>query len=102
MLERSVYSLLDSDEEFRADYEAAAAQLLANATQRLKIASTDAVARLHRIVLDDGQAPRDHIAAAKSILEYADRLTTRGQKGEAAEKWEGFRFVEMPPPVLES
>ena len=57
------------------EYRRRCAEMLDNATSSAKAALPPAVERLRAIVEDDTQAPQQHIAAARALLEYGLRLT---------------------------
>lgn len=60
--------------EFAAEYKKRCAAMLESATDKAKSSLPPAVERLSSIVMDDGQQPREQIAAARAVLEYGLRL----------------------------
>ena len=71
----SAYRRYKKDPEFMQEYRRRCAEMLDNATSSAKAALPPAVERLRAIVEDDTQAPQQHIAAARALLEYGLRLT---------------------------
>lgn len=74
-IDASTYRRYKKDPEFMAEYRRRCTEMLDNATSSAKAALPPAVERLRAIVEDDTQAPQQHIAAARALLEYGLRLT---------------------------